>query len=916
MALNKPTGEMLNAGSNTTAQDLGTAAAGTSSSYSRADHVHKLPSAADVGAIATTQLGLTVATLDAGGKLTTAQIPALTTSQISQITPVVIGAISTDQASGFATLSSGTLRTDQMAALTGDVTSAAGNPATTVVKIQSKAISNATPGAGQVLTWDGSQWAPATSSGGGGGGANGLTYYFNQATAADAPVTNIPGTVHQLGRSGEAGQTTVTTGSLTQNVWTRIAGFVSETAPQDPAVISIPAGLWDTNVWCFGDANVNAGTSIRAVAYIYSLAGGGTLTALGSPSSAQVINGTSAQYSLSVLVPQTTILATDRIYIALEAFATGNNHTVTAQFGDSTPSHIHTSLPLVGGTGLWKSVAGAVQSPATLLFNADVDPAAAIAVSKISGLAASATTDTTNASNITSGTLNTAQLAIISGLPTGAQGSASVTPVVTVDNKGRVTALSTATITPAAIGAIATSQLSSLATLTGGTLTTTQMLALTGDVTSAAGSPATTLATITTAQTAVGNANTVPVVSIDAKGRVTALTTATISGGSGTGTVTTTGSTLTGSLSKFSTETAITKAVAGTDYQAALTTSQPLALSLGGTGAINAFDALTNLGASARYLEAVVTANTPGTMNTGVTPHTFTVTTTGPLVADTTFTGVSGDVLLLTGQTTTIQRGPWEIVTQGTTSPATSTVLRRPSWFSGVAKPFIGLVRYGSAYYGFAFLTYGGATDIIVGTTVPTSVSFSSRATNATLGTNLFTTYQTFRANGLGSNSCPFFFQTGAALMTSPQAHGVEWFSDQMYITSASSTRKRVSYIEESVTSTAFATALNVDIDAQEIVLLTSAATANFTVNVRGSSTVAYNSIIEVGKSRSFVLLNTNTTTGWSISSISVDGTAQTVKWVNSVSVGNVNSLDAWTITIIKTAASTYTVLASVAKYV
>lgn len=264
--------------------------------------------------------------------------------------------------------------------LTGDVSG--GLHSTSVDKLKAQPLAGTAPTAGQTLTWTGTAWAPSTPSTGGGGGANGLTYYLNQSTDADAPVTGIPGTPKQLGRTGQVTQVDVTSGELTPDIWTLVAGFVSEVTPQDPATTLIPAGLWDFNVWALGVADQNHSNSIRTRAYIYN---GTTLTPLAT-SAVQAITATSAQYALSMLVEQTTLLATDRIYVAIEAFATANGHTVTAQFGDNTPSHVHTSLGLIGGTGLWKNTAGILQNPASLLVDADVDPAAAIAQSKIAGL--------------------------------------------------------------------------------------------------------------------------------------------------------------------------------------------------------------------------------------------------------------------------------------------------------------------------------------------------------------------------------------------------------------------------------------------------------------------------------------------------------------------------------------------------
>jgi len=810
MALNKPTGDMLNAGSNSAAQDLGTAAAGTSSSYSRADHVHKKPSAADVGAIATSQLGALsgVATLDGAGKLTTAQIPALTTAQISQIspaaigavatgdviainkggtgsttaaaartaldiTPATIGAMATGERAGLATLTAGTLTTTQALALTGDVTSAAGNPSTVVGKIQGKAISNATPTTGQTLVWDGAQWAPATSNNtGGGGGANGLTYFLNEGNSPDAPVTNIQGTVYQLGRVGVPIVSTINSGTLTKDTWTPLIGFVSGTL--DPEVALIPAGLWDANVWAFGDGSLNDKTSIRTRVYVYSTAGGGTLTPVAT-SASQVVNGTVAQYALTALVPQTEIVVTDRIYIAIEALAITNGHSVTVSFGGTTPSHLHTSLPLVGGTGLWKSVAGYLQPQASLLVNADVDALAAIANSKIAGLAASATTDTTNASNITTGTLRTDQLSTISGLPAGAQGSATVIPSVTVDAKGRVTALTTAAlasyvltsnlttaataskvpqldaagklstaqvpalttaqisqITPAGIGAVATDQLSTLAKLSGSTLRTDQMAALTGDVTSAAGNPATTVEKLrgrTVAATAPASGQ---VLSWDGTQWAPAA-----SGAVFYATVRQTTPVTPDTIGVY-----LLTYTAGSPTVTCTNVGGSAGLTVGSTFSATALRAFTITAISGNGLDVTMSGspsiNATSQNNSAYrgTNTTF-IYPTGAQVIDGRTIEI-GDVVFFTAQVATAQNGPWVCTTKGATG--ISQVLTRPSWFTGMAYPLACTIQQGPTSQGLTcnlYPTTVGAFDITVGVTPLTARVISQRGDNALLTSNI-----------------------------------------------------------------------------------------------------------------------------------------------------------------------------------
>lgn len=73
-----PAGPAVNI-SDATPSPLGTAGAGSSPEASRSDHVHAMPSAANVGAIATTARGAAngVASLDSTGKVPTSELPAI-----------------------------------------------------------------------------------------------------------------------------------------------------------------------------------------------------------------------------------------------------------------------------------------------------------------------------------------------------------------------------------------------------------------------------------------------------------------------------------------------------------------------------------------------------------------------------------------------------------------------------------------------------------------------------------------------------------------------------------------------------------------------------------------------------------------------------------------------------------------------
>jgi len=120
------------------------------------------------------------------------------------------------------------------------------------------------------------------------------------------------------------------------------------------------------------------------------------------------------------------------------------------------------------------------------------------------------------------------------------------------------------------------------------------------------------------------------------------------------------------------------------------------------------------------------------------------------------------------------------------------------------------------------------------------------------------------------------------------------------------------------VSATAATGTVNFDAVTQGVLYYTTNASANWTLNVRGNSGTTLSSLLAVGDAITVVFLATNGATAYYPTVYQIDGSAVTPKWQGGTAptAGNASSIDAYSLTIIKTAATpTYTVLASQTKF-
>lgn len=139
-------------------------------------------------------------------------------------------------------------------------------------------------------------------------------------------------------------------------------------------------------------------------------------------------------------------------------------------------------------------------------------------------------------------------------------------------------------------------------------------------------------------------------------------------------------------------------------------------------------------------------------------------------------------------------------------------------------------------------------------------------------------------------------------------------------LTSQTVANKALSSTREitTVSATAASGTINFDYNTQSVLYYTTNASANWTLNVRGSSSVSLASVLATNDAATITFLVTNGATAYLPTALTIDGTSVTPKWQGGTApaVGSSSAIDAYVYTIVKTASTpTYTVLASKTKF-
>lgn len=119
------------------------------------------------------------------------------------------------------------------------------------------------------------------------------------------------------------------------------------------------------------------------------------------------------------------------------------------------------------------------------------------------------------------------------------------------------------------------------------------------------------------------------------------------------------------------------------------------------------------------------------------------------------------------------------------------------------------------------------------------------------------------------------------------------------------------------ISATAATGTIAYDVTTQSVLYYTSNASANWTVNFRGSSGTSLNTLMSTGQAVTVTFLVTQGSTAYYNNAVQVDGSSVTPKYQGGTawSAGNASSIDAYTYTIVKTGNAAFTVFAAQTRF-
>jgi hypothetical protein len=220
-------------------------------------------------------------------------------------------------------------------------------------------------------------------------------------------------------------------------------------------------------------------------------------------------------------------------------------------------------------------------------------------------------------------------------------------------------------------------------------------------------------------------------------------------------------------------------------------------------------------------------------------------------------------------------------------------------------------------------------TSVLSGSTLGSGITASSLTSVGTITSGTWNGTTIAVANGgtgitsFGSGIADFLGTPSSAnlisAITDETGSGSLVFATAPTITNAVAVNPILRAPEErlTVSATAATGTIPFDILTSGILYYTSNASANWTLNVRGSSGATLNDSLATNDSITVVFFVTNGVTPYYQTGFQIDGSAVTPKWQNGTapSAGNASSIDIYSYTIVKTGDAAFTAFGSQTKF-